>query len=420
MRRVSIFNRCGFVLCAVAPMLASCGGGSTPLNPALSEVTTESVRAPAAFAVLYSFQGPPKDGESPSEALLNVNGTLYGTSGGGKHGAGTVFATTTSGKETVFYDFKGGSTDGANPSGALLNLNGTLYGATSYGGANDKGVIFAITTTRHETVLYSFKGGSSDGAQPSGALLNVNGILYGTTTSGGSSSCGGGGCGTAFSITTSGKETVLHHFRGGKTDGQSPNGSLVNVSGKLYGTTNAGGANCTRGVACGTVFSITTSGKETVLHSFKGADTDGQSPDAGVIYVKGKLYGTTLAGGAYGAGTVFSITTGGIEKVLHSFGRKAGDGEGPQAPLFDMQSTLYGTTVYGGSSGWGTVFEISTTGKEYVLHRFNPLGGGGYYPAAGLLNVNNTLYGTATAGGWGYCGGSGYDPGCGIVFALTP
>ena len=66
----------------------------------------------------------------------------------------------------------------------------------------------------------------------------------------------------------------------------------------------------------------------------------------------------------------------------------------------------------------GTVFEISASGKERVLHRF--AGGDGYYPVASLINVNSTFYGTSTAGGWGYCGSDGTDPGCGIVFALTP
>jgi uncharacterized repeat protein (TIGR03803 family) len=421
---VLTLSRCGFVTCAIAAMLAGCGGGSTPLSPSLSHVTTENAHAPGAFDVMYSFQGAPKDGETPSEALVGVNGTLYGTtSSGGKHGDGTVFAITTPGKETILYSFKGGSADGAAPSAPLINVSGTLYGATSYAGAHGKGVIFAITTSGTETVLYSFKGSSADGSSPSGALLNVNGTLYGTTVSGGSRSCGGGGCGTIFSITTSGKEVVRYNFKGGKTDGQNPNGGLVNVNGTLYGTTNGGGAHCSGGVACGTVFSSTPSGEEIVLHNFKGADTDGQNPDAGLIYVNGKLYGTTTGGGrcrltSQGCGTVFATTVSGTETVLHNFG--GADGFGPQSALLDVKGELYGTTLYGGNSGWGTLFKISTSGKERVLHSFNPLGGAGYNPVASLINVNSTLYGTATGGGLGYCGRDGTDPGCGIVFALTP
>lgn len=425
--RVVTSSRYGFGVCAVAAMLAGCGGASAPVTPSVSELMAQSRHTPPAYDVLYSFVGPPKDGETPSEALLNLNGTLYGTSGGGKHGGGIVFAMTTSGKETILYSFKSGSGDGIEPSSPLINVKGTLYGATSDGGTNTKGVIFAITTSGKETVLYSFKGGSADGANPSGALLNVHGTLYGTTVSGGSSSCGGGGCGTVFSITTSGKEVMLYSFKGGKTDGQSPNGDLVNVDGKLYGMTNAGGANCIyRGADCGTVFSVTTAGKETVLHSFKGAPKDGQNPDGGLIYVDGKLYGTTTGGGhspcdpSQGCGTAFALTLSGSETLLHSFGDGT-DGAVPQSALLDMNGKLYGTTPYGGGSGgWGTLFEISTSGKERVLHRFDPIGAAGYYPVASPIGVNGILYGTATGGGTGYCGYDGMDPGCGLVFAQTP
>jgi len=424
---MSTFNRCGFVFCVVAAVLAGCGGGSTLPAPFMSGATSGSAHARTAFSVLYSFQGPPADGEAPSAALLNVNGTLYGTTpDGGTNSAGTIFSITKSGKETVLYSFKGGSADGGGPSAPLINVNGTLYGATGYGGAHGKGVIYSFTTAGKETVLYSFKGGSADGANPSGALLDVNGVLYGTTVSGGSRSCGGGGCGTVFSVTTSGKEVMRYSFKGRKTDGQSPNGGLVNVDGKLYGTTNSGGAHCIpRGADCGTVFSVTTSGKEAVLHSFEGAPKDGQNPDGGLVYVDGKLYGTTTGGGhspcdpSQGCGTAFALTLSGSETVLHSFGDGA-DGVAPQSTLIDVNGMLYGTTPYGGNSGsWGTVFEISTSGKERVLHEFKPLGGGGYYPVASLTNVDGILYGTATGGGWGYCGTDGTDPGCGIAFALT-
>ena len=413
--------RYAFSVCVAAAMLAGCRGEGLPLSPSVTDVTAGRAHALFSYDVLYSFKGGKKDGEFPNEALINVNGTLYGTSVGGTHGAGIIFTITTSGKESVFYNFKGGSADGAGPSAPLINVNGTLYGMAINGGANGKGVIFAITTSGKETVVYSFKGAPADGEDPSGALLNMNGILYGTTLLGGSgSSCGDYGCGTVFSITTSGKEVVRYNFKGRKTDGQNPTGGLINVKGKLYGTTNGGGANCTkRGVACGTVFSVTTSGKETVLHNFKGADTDGQNPDAGLIYVKGTLYGTTEFGGLSAGGTVYSVTTSGGEKVLHNF--SGSDGVQPEAGLINVKGTLYGTIFYGGASGsWGTVFEISTSGKEHVLHSFHPLGFDGYYPMASLINVNSTLYGTTRSGGSGYCGGDGYDYGCGTVFTLTP
>ena len=124
---------------------------------------------------------------------------------------------------------------------------------------------------------------------------------------------------------------MIHTFTGFPYDGANPYGGLVNVNGTLYGTTNEGGFSCD----CGTVFSITPSGTETVLHSFSMGD--GSYPTAGLISVNGTLYGTTeYGGGTRNAGTVFSITTSGKEIVLHSFGESSGDGANPYGGLVNV------------------------------------------------------------------------------------
>ena len=157
-----------------------------------------------------------------------------------------------------------------------------------------------------ETVVHSF-GYGTDGADPVASLIDVNGTFYGTTAYGGVSNCDVyGKCGTVFSITPSGNESVLHRF-GGAQDGGAPVAPLIEVNGTLYGTTAYGGAYSCSGGGCGTIFSVTPSGAEQVLHSFRGG-TDGISPDAGLIEVDGTLYGTTFAGGAQDVGTVFEIT----------------------------------------------------------------------------------------------------------------
>ncbi|MFY9720859.1 MAG: choice-of-anchor tandem repeat GloVer-containing protein, partial [Candidatus Cybelea sp.] len=298
--RISSLSGSALSSCVAVALLAGCGGGSgTPLSPSPLGVSAERTHKLPAYRVLYSFRGG-SDGAFPSAGLTNVNGTLYGTTtdgGGGCSGSlscGSVYSISASGEETVLYSFKGGSADGAHPVASLLNVNGTLYGTTAGGGMYGEGTVFTITTSGKETVLYGFKGGPADGGHPYASLLNVNGTLYGTTAEGGSLSCSGNGtsgCGTVFSITTSGKETVLHRFKDRTTDGQSPYAGLINVNGKLYGTTNWGGANCENGLACGTVFSITRSGKETMRYSFKGG-ADGQNPQAALINVNGTLYGT--------------------------------------------------------------------------------------------------------------------------------
>jgi uncharacterized repeat protein (TIGR03803 family) len=360
--------------------------------------------------------------------LIDVGGALYGTTkGGGKsscssyYGCGTVFSITPDGTEKVVYRFSSG-TDGSHPIAGLIDVSGTLYGTTRFGGttgcyASGCGTVFSITPSGKAKVLHRFRSGG-DGSFPAASLIEIKGTLYGTTGYGGqyngSYYCSYDGCGTVFSISPSGKERVLHSFGNG-TDGAIPVASLVEVKGTLYGTTDGGGT-----YGGGTVFTITPSGKEKVLHSF-GNGTDGLEPDASLIDVKGTLYGTTSAGGAYSCGnssyscgTVFSITPSGKERVIHSFGSVT-DGLEPYAPLIDVKGTLYGTTGYGGAyqcqdGACGTVFSITPSGTEKVLHSFGS-GTDGIFPAASLIDVGGTLYGTTRFGG---------TSGNGMVFALSP
>lgn len=189
------------------------------------------------------------------------------------------------------------------------------------------------------------------------------------------------------------------------------------MGGRLYGTTMYGG---TSGI--GTVYSVSTTGSEKVPHSFTASE--GAGPIGNLVDVDGTLYGTTSAGGCHKAiacGTVFRTTPGGKLKVLHVFG-SGSDGYSPYSGLTNVNGVLYGTTDVGGSGtgcykqGCGTVYRVSTSGSEKVLHSFTG-GSGGSNPQAALTNVNNTLYGTTLAG-FGSSGCSG--GGCGTIFALTP
>ncbi len=328
--------------------------------------------------VLHSF-GPIRDGVFPYASLIDANGTLYGTtfSGGvGKcatssalGGCGTVFTMSTSGAERVLHSFKGGSKDGEQPRATLIDVKGTLYGTTASGGAapcnisgaaHSCGTVFSVNRTGKERVLYAFEG-TPDGSGPVASLVEVNGKLYGTTISGGTYDEG-----TVFSVSRTGKEHVLHSFgcsnSSSCTDGSDPQASLIDVNGTLYGTTSGGGTH-----EEGTVFSVSTKGAERVLYSFGSHANDGIAPDASLIDVKGMLYGTTMNGGATtcktssssadGCGTVFSLSTTGTEHVLHAFG-DIKDGALPHASLIDVNGTLYGTTFDGGTHRAGTAFAL--------------------------------------------------------------
>jgi uncharacterized repeat protein (TIGR03803 family) len=219
------------------------------------------------------------------------------------------------------------------------------------------------------------------------------------------------GCGAIYSITTAGTEKVLATFSGGP-DGQYPESALTAMKNALYGTTFQGGSS-----AQGTVFRVTTAGVKKVLHSF-GSGTDGRNPYAALTDVQGTLYGTTQYGGQSGNGTIFSIRRTGAERVVYSFAGSP-DGSDPQGGLINVSGTLYGTTDSGGTSskppfdqGRGTVYSVTTTGAENVLHSFTG-NRDGIDPIADLVDVKGTLYGTTEFGGQG-------NLGYGTIFELTP
>jgi uncharacterized repeat protein (TIGR03803 family) len=404
----------GAFLGAAAPA----GGGSASAAPTLT--------------VLHSFKG--SDGDSPEAGLLaDSKGNLYGTTflgarpGCPENGCGVVFKLAPGGKETVLYAFcsKPSCSDGFGPTAGLIaDKEGNLYGTTQFGGRSGCvsprpgcGLVFKLSPSGTEKVLHSFKG--SDGANPfAGLIADSKGNLYGTTTSGGAPQQG-----VVFKLTPSETETVLYSFcsKPNCSDGNLPAGGLIaDSSGNLYGTTQFGGAS-----GNGVVFKLSPSGTEKVLHSFKGSD--GAFPAGGLIAdSSGNLHGMTGNGGASGkgcggagCGTVFKLSPSGTEKVLHSFCSKpnCSDGANPFASLIaDKEGNLYGTTGSGGAKspvcggGCGTVFKLTPGGALTVLHSFTG-GSDGAIPTAELLaDSKGNLYGTARGGG---------ASGKGVVFELT-
>src|SRR5580704_868352 len=220
--------------------------------------------------------------------------------------------------------------------------------------------IFAVTLlvwathapAQEEKVLHSFN--SSDGASPdAGLVFDSAGNLYGTTYSGGSH-----GSGTVFELAPAAggkwKEKVLYSFSH-SSDGFGPAAALImDGAGNLYGTAAGGGAH-----SAGLVFELTpeTGGgwTETVLHDF----SPGTAPLSGLVRdAAGNLYGT---GGAGGIGLVFELlpSSGGswTAKVLYKFNTT--DGFFPQGGLLlGASGNLYGTTEYGGTDSYGTVYEL--------------------------------------------------------------
>lgn len=360
--------------------------------------------------VLHSFANDGHDGYSPYADVLVVNGNIYGTTyRGGAFGSGTVYKIARSGTATIVHNFTPDGADGFNPYGApvVRDKAGNLYGTTYQGGAFGNGTVFKIDPSGTETVLHSFIVDGIDGYLPNaGLVLDAAGNLYGTTYAGGEF-----GLGTVFQISASGIESVLHSFA--NSDGCNPVNAGVVLKGKnlLYGATSQCGAH-----GVGTVFKLTKTGVLTVLHHFATDGIDGYLPNAGLVLDKltGNLYGTTFQGGAFSKGTVYKVTSSGIETVLHSFAADGTDGMNPAATLaFDKATgNLYGTTVGGGTHNLGTVFMLTPAGTETILHSFVADGTDGCQPYfSGVVLKNGILYG-ATAGCGKFAGG--------VVYKIVP
>lgn len=382
------------------------------------------------YKVLYNFNYPNGGGFAPEASLVfDSGGNLYGTAVAGglgctHPGCGVAFrlAPNADGTwtESVLHGFNG--SDGSAPVSPLVfDSRGDLYGSAAGGGSSGNGTTFELMPRTNggytAVVLQSFTG--LDGGQPYGGVtLDNAGRIYGTTSSGGSYSGG-----VAFTIgggTRSG--TGLLHSFGGSADGRESYSPLTaDAGGNLYGTTCEGGD-----FGSGTVFKlvhdpISGNWRESVLHSFTGAD--GASPHAGVVFdAGGNLYGTTYGGGAYGVGTVFKLSPNSDgswrETVLHSFTGGNDGGSVYGGVVFDHAGNLYGATNSGGPGRHGTVFKLTPTPSgqwvETVLHGFTGQLDGGWPVGGVILDSAGNVYGTTVMGGTG-----GIEEG-GVVFEITP
>jgi uncharacterized repeat protein (TIGR03803 family) len=289
------------------------------------------------------------------------------------------------------------------------------------------------------TSVVSFEG--TDGANPQSSFIQgSDGNFYGTARFGDlpGQNCVYPGCGTASRLTPEGALTVLYTFcsRAFCADGADPGGLVQSSNGNIYGITEIGGtgAYCTINGGCGTVFSITPAGKLTTLYSFcSQADCSdgyvGWTIPGLIQATNGHFYGTTYGGGAHGYGTVFEITPTGKLTTLYSFCSETNcaDGSYALAALFQgSDGSFYGTTNGGGdgayctiTGGCGTVFSITPAGKLTTLYSFCKLQNcsDGATPYGALAQGRNgNFYGTTYSGG----ANSSCPGNCGTVFEITP
>jgi uncharacterized repeat protein (TIGR03803 family) len=355
----------------------------------------------AAFApaqtvtTLYNFAGGKTSGQTPWYVTLvqGTSGALYGTTyNGGASSLGTVFSITTSGTQTLLHSFKGGTSDGANPTGGLtLGSDGNFYGTTQQGGTGAQGVIYKMTAAGVITILHNFNA-TTDGAFPWGPpILASDGNFYGTASGGGSL-----GNGIVYKITSSGTFTTIYKFD--VTHGFAPIASPTQGNdGYLYIPVSEGGTSF-----CGTVVQMTTSGVINNTYDFP-CGAGGSFPIGPLVQASdGNFYSTTQDGGTNGEGTIYQLTPSLTVNILHSFGSTFGDGTFPGAGLLlATDGNYYGSTSDGGANGDGILFNTTITGTYNDLYSFNntanltqmsPL-------APPVQDTNGTLYGVTEFGG---------------------
>jgi uncharacterized repeat protein (TIGR03803 family) len=303
---------------------------------------------------------------------------------------------------STLVNFTGADQGPGFPSNLIIDSSGNLYGTSYLGGKYGKGTVFKVTPAGKVSVLHSFAGQPSDGASPYDALArDKSGNLYGTTYSGGTVNTCSDGCGTVFKLTSAGKETILHNFTNG-SDGGLPGGTVtLDSAGDIYGM-----------AGFQVVFKIDTAGNFSTIYTF----SDSEELGFGNTLIQnraGDLFGTGYNPDGSNGGIVFEVTPQGKETTLYTFTFGGIDGSEPNNKLAqDAAGNLYGSTFGGGTNDEGTIFKIDTSGVLSVLYSFCQLAkcADGAEPYSWLtLDSSGNLYGETFNSG-----------NVGLIFKLTP
>lgn len=409
---------------AAALLLVPLVAGIQPLAAAERTQTANVV-------TVVSLADPPGDGEDElkevpksvrGDLLRASDGNIYFASTGGGKGFGGIGRVRfdeehPDGQLEVVHAFANDGTEGLSSYGGLIQASdGNLYGTTFFGGLDDDsvGTVFKLTLDGTFTRLHDFVIDSNkDPRKPyTGLVEGPDGNLYGTTLEGGD-----GQRGTVYRISPTGTFSVIHHFRGGRDDGSTPEGQLiVGADDKLYGTTMLGGSNDR-----GTIYRISTSGQYEQLYSFPAlrnfndiglaTNSTGANPRAGLMRsdLDGSYYGTTYQGGAGGNGTLYRMTADGNGDVsvtaVYAFKGGPFDAGFPLSTVTQgPDNAFYGTSLHGGygynfslgQAGYsdsGTIWRVAQDGSSAeLLHSFFGSSADGSQPYAGVLFIGDTLY----------------------------
>jgi uncharacterized repeat protein (TIGR03803 family) len=329
------------------------GGGTVVRTDSSGNVTT-----------LHAFNG--LDGAVPTGIVSGSDGAFYGTTTYGGQlgvsaldpGTGVIYRIDAAGHLTMLFVFPGGER-GYRPGPLTQGLDGALYG-TAVGGsslyARFPGIVYRFDpATGDYRILHTFV--ISDGRDPTGKLFQArDGFFYGTTNQGGPWNAG-----VVYKVNAAGDFAIVHPFN--TNEGSEPKAGVFQASdGFFYGTLELGGYG-------GRIFRMDAAGNLKVLFSFGPYSTAGWRPATNPIEARdGFFYGTTARGGTSSSGSygvVYRLSRSGSLWVLHSFAGP--DGIAPSAPLFQASDgRLFGSTIVGGAAGLGTLFRVRTSDPALI------------------------------------------------------
>jgi uncharacterized repeat protein (TIGR03803 family) len=343
------------------------------------------------YKVVLDLEPGSPMGENPSQPPAFSDGRGFGICwNGGAHARGAIFTFLPDGSDArSVHDFDATTSNGYLPTGPLVSFGSFLYGVTDGGGPNAVGTVYSFNSQGTGfRILHGFGAGHADGAEPAGAILIVGGVIYGTTVFGGANDQG-----VVYALGTGDNFSILRSFEFDATDGRLPHAGLVLASGLLHGTTLGGGPK-----KYGTVFEIGLDGTGyRQAWTFGQTILDGWYPSTGLVEVGGRLIGTTSGGGSGDSGVIFSINKDGSdERILRLFDTDGGGGIFP-GKLIEDGGILYGGAGQGGDSPFGMILRINPDGSGYtILHRFagppTDVSGPG-----SMVVMDSVLYGATSA-----------------------
>jgi uncharacterized repeat protein (TIGR03803 family) len=350
---------------------------------------------------IFVFNGTTEGGYPGGGLVADSSGALYGTTmKGGSASMGTVFKLSppavkgAAWTESILYSFQGGTTDGAMPYYVtpVFDSHGNLYGTTYMGGANNAGTVFQLTPPSGqggswtESLLFSFQAHESPLA---GVTLNSAGAIFGALQSG-----------QVYQLSPSGGTWVYSVIY----EQSYPITSNLTLSkGILFGAIPNGGS------FSGQIFTLEKGSngewESNTLWSFFGPPNDGSQPESTITLASGVAYGTTAYGGSSGVGAVYSLSaSGGGDTILYSFMRGDGGSNPNGGVIFGSKGQLYGTTSAGGSANLGTIFKLTpptVKGNPWtytLLHTFSGTNNDYGQPQNTLLLRSGVFYGTTPGG----------------------